>query len=198
MGYQYDIFLSYPRSAHVEPWVHKHFLPELRGCLDVHLAHEPRIFVDTAQPTGVRWQQHIKEALLKSRLMVAVWTPPYFRSQWCIAEWDSMLEREKRLAKNGSKPTRGLVYPVIYSDGDHFDQRAKDTQHRRDLTKYNYPYDCFRDSTAYLSFHDAMMAMSQEIEAHLKDIPDWQPDWPVATPKPIPESPASNVNLIGL
>lgn len=195
MGYQYDIFVSYPRAGQVGSWVHKHFLPVLSECLNVHLPDEPRIFVDTDQPTGIQWPEHIKEALLKSRLLMAVWTPPYFRSQWCIAEWTSMLEREQLLAEDGCKPDRGLVYPVIYSDGKHFDERAKNVQYRKDLTKYTYPYECFKDSTTYLEFHDAMMSISQELEVHLNEIPDWEPDWPIATPQP---PAASTVNLIGI
>ena len=184
MAYEFDVFLSYPRAGQVGPWVHNHFLPVLRNCLDVHLAYEPRIFVDSAQPTGVKWPENIKEALLRSRLMVAVWTPPYFRSDWCLAEWFSMLERENWLAQNGSKPKRGLVYPVVYSDGKHFDPRAQATQYRRDLSAFTYPYPGFKDSAAYLQFHDAIMTMAQEIEDHLGEIPAWQPDWPVVAPKP--------------
>ena len=195
MDYQFDIFVSYPRAGQVRSWVHKHFLPVLRECLNLHLANEPRIFVDTEQATGVQWPEHIRKALLRSRLLIAVWTPPYFRSQWCIAEWDSMLEREQVLTQDGRKLSRGLVYPVIYSDGKHFDPRAQNTQYRKDLSRYTYPYDCFRDSPAYLEFHDAMMSMSEEIEAHLGEIPEWQPDWPIATPVP---RPASTVNLISI
>ena len=195
MGYEYDIFMSYPRAGQVGSWVQKHFLPVLRECLIAHLADEPRIFVDYTQPTGVQWPDNIKNALLKSRLMVAVWTPPYFRSHWCVAEWCSMLEREQSLAQSGCKPDRGLVYPVIYSDGKHFDQKARETQYRKDLSNFTYPYDCFKDSTAYLRFHDTIMTISQEIEEHLSEIPDWQPDWPIATPQPVAPS---SVNLVGI
>ena len=195
MGYHFDIFVSYPRAGQVGSWVHKHFLPVLQECLNAHLPNEPRIFIDAEQPTGVQWPAHLREALLRSRLLLPIWTPPYFRSHWCIAEWVSMLEREQRLDEEGSKPARGLVYPVIYSDGKHFDQRARDTQYRKDLSNFTYPYDCFKHSTAYLSFHDAMMSMSQEIETHLNEIPEWQPDWPIVTPQ---APPLEAVNLIGI
>ena len=195
MAYEFDIFMSYPRAGQVGPWVQNHFFPVLRDCLEVHLDHNPRIFVDSAQPTGVQWPQNIKDALLKSRLMVAVWTPPYFRSDWCFAEWSSMLEREKQLAQDGCKPNRGLVYPVIYSDGKHFDPRAKDTQYRRDLSKYTCPYPCFKESTTYIDFHNTIMEIAQEIEEHLGEVPAWQPNWPIVVPEP---SHASPVNLVGI
>ena len=188
MAYEYDIFLSYPRKGQVCPWVHNHFLPLLRECLDSHLENEPRIFVDTAQPTGVQWPQNIKDALLHSQLLVAVWTPPYFRSQWCLAEWNTMLERESKLQHSGNNPHRGLVYPVVYSDGDHFDQRAKATQYRGDLTRFTYPYPCFKESSKYLLFHDAMMSIAEEIERHLLEIPGWQADWPFVEPDTIATS----------
>jgi len=183
LAYEYDIFLSYPRSGQVGQWVHNHFLPVLRDCLDVQLAEVPRIFVDTAQPTGVEWPENIMEALLRSRLLVAVWTPPFFRSLWCTAEWASMLEREKLLAVSGRKPHRGLVYPVVYSDGKYFDPRANVTQ-ARDLTAYTYPYPGFRESAAFLKFHDVVMSIAEEIGRHLEEIPDWEPDWPIIKPRP--------------
>ena len=183
MAYEYDIFLSYPRKGQVCPWVYNHFLPLLRNCLDSHLEQEPRIFVDSAQPTGVRWPDYIKDALLHSRLLVAVWTPPYFRSLWCLAEWNSMLQRESVLIQTGNNPPRGLVYPVVYSDGDHFHPRAKETQYRRNLSAFTYPYPCYRHSSAYLPFHDAMMSMAEELEAHLSEIPEWEANWPVVEPE---------------
>ena len=191
MAYKYDIFLSYPRSGQVGLWVKNHFLPLLHECLNSHLACAPSIFVDDMQPTGVRWATNIKEALRQSKLLVAVWTPPYFRSKWCVAEWSSMLERELVLDRHDQKPRRGLVYPVVYSDGEHFDERAKATLYRRDLSNFTYPYPCFKDSSVYLQFHDIMMSVSQELRDHLAEVPAWQQNWPVVEPKHIPTPPIS-------
>ena len=94
-----------------------------------------------------------------------------------------MLERESALTQAGRIPQRGLVYPVIYSDGDHFHPRAKDTQVRRNLSAFTYPYPCFKHSVAYLPFHDAMMEIAREIENHLAGIPEWEADWPVIEPE---------------
>lgn len=193
MTYQYDIFLSYPRAGHSGEWVRNHFLPLLQGCLDDTLPLKPNIFIDQALPTGSEWPASIKDALLRSKLMVAVWTPPYFQSPWCLAEWQSMLARERFEADKGMKVPRGLVYPVIYSDGHHFAPEAKATQHRRDLTDFTYPYVSFKDSEKYLRFHDAMMEVASEIEEHLNIIPAWDPTWPLA------EAPAATpTKVIGL
>jgi len=180
LAYEWDIFISYPRDGQVGRWVTNHFAPVLRDCLDSVLPHAPRIFIDQAMPTGGNWSDDLKRALLRSRLLIAIWTPPYFRSEWCMAEWESMLAREAALA--GGRPSRGLVYPVVYSDGNHFAQRAKQTQYRRDLTAYTYPFASFRESAEYVGFHDAMMSIAAEIETHLETIPEWQADWPIVEP----------------
>ncbi|RWX19233.1 TIR domain-containing protein [Rhizobium leguminosarum] len=187
MSYVWDVFLSYPRSEQVQPWIDKHFLPVLRGHLDGLLLDEPKIFVDSTQPTGVQWPEHIRDALLRSRIMVAVWTPPYFRSQWCMAEWVSMLKREDALKSAGKPQPNGLVYPVKFSDGHNFDERAKTTQ-SRDLTQFAYKYDSFRDSPRYLDFDDAVRAIAQEIELRLGEAPDWSPDFPFADPASVVEN----------
>ena len=87
------------------------------------------------------------------------------------------------------------MYPVVFSDGEHFDERARETQYRRDISEFTYPYPCFRDSVLYLDFHRAVTSIAQEICEHLTEIPDWQPDWPIIIPEEIPTNP---VNLAGL
>lgn len=99
-----------------------------------------------------------------------------------------MLERELLLRRPGDSPSRGLVYPVVYSDGDHFPPRARETQYRPDLSEFTYPYSCFIESPAYLRFHDAMMSIAAEIENHLSESPEWQANWPVVEPEQVPPS----------
>jgi hypothetical protein len=50
--------------------------------------------------------------------------------------------------------TQGLVYPVRYSDGEHFHPDAKLTQCRKDFSELNYPDDVFALSAKYLEFDD--------------------------------------------
>lgn len=104
-----------------------------------------------------------------------------------------MLEREDALG--AVRPPRGLVYPVVYSDGNHFSLRAKQTQFRRDLTAFTYPYPGFRESATYLTFHDAMMDIAAEIETHLQTIPPWQADWPIVEPEAEAQPPVALLEL---
>ena len=181
MSYEWDVFLSYPRTERVQPWLEKHFIPLLRMHLEGLLADEPKIFVDSMQPTGVQWPQHIQAALARSRVMVAIWTPPYFSSDWCMAEWESMLQREVFLAERGNPQPSGLVYPLVFSDGKNFDERAKKTQ-SRDLSKLNYHHDCFRDSSKYLEFDDEVRKIAEDIENRIIVAPEWNSLFPLADP----------------
>ncbi|MBP0593613.1 toll/interleukin-1 receptor domain-containing protein [Paraburkholderia sp. LEh10] len=182
MSYEWDIFLSYPRLGDAGQWVENHFHPRLKECLTNELAQPPRIFLDREQPTGVEWPENLKQALLQSRIMVAVWTPPYFASRWCMAEWTSMLEREIVLDKRGRKPARGLVFPVIYSDGKHFDPRAKQIQINFDFTEYNHPFKHFDSTPLYIDFNKLVKDLAISIDEHLTLAPEWEDGWPALEP----------------
>lgn len=189
MAYEWDIFLSYPRGGYAQSWVENHFHPALSGCLEGEMAHKPKIFVDTEMWGGETWPLAIQKALQKSRLLVTVWTPPYFQSHWCMSEWESMLAREKHIGQSGTHETPKLVYPVVFSDGKHFDKRASKTQ-SRDFSDFNYYPPSFQDSPKYLQFFDLIKSISKEIETRLTQAPDWRDDFPLLEIPPIiPDGP---------
>src|SRR5271157_4467432 len=97
MPYMHDIFLSYTNRDPVGPWVRNHFHRLLKSWLSNYWGQEPEIFIDRDLETGVRWPDALREHLLHSKLVVAVLSPPYFRSRWCLAEWQSMLNRQENL-----------------------------------------------------------------------------------------------------
>jgi len=104
----------------------------LPDCMPVD--HDTKIFVDLKIETGSAWPDELRHALKTSRCILAVWSPEYFRSEWCLAEWHTFREREKVANMISNSNSRGLIYPVKFADGDHFPQAAKDVQ-QRDLTK---------------------------------------------------------------
>lgn len=188
-GYSFDVFLSYRRSGRgsVAEWVHNHFHPLLVSCLADELPEEPRVFIDLEAETGCRWPSLLEETLLRSRLLVAVWSPPYFHSSWCLAEWLSMEAREQVVR---SKPGRtpGLVYPVVYADSTHFPPAARERQ-ARDMKAWSVPAAHYRESHDYHGLHREMRKLASEIAGILPRTPEWTPDWPVSRPQPLPLSP---------
>jgi TIR domain len=188
MPYEHDLFISYRRRGDVKGWVQNHFYPRLKEGLTNQLPCEPTIWLDVEQEEGVDWPLNIRHALLRAKYLVAVWTPDYSRSRWCVAEWKSMLEREKHLGMRTKNNPRGLVYPIKYSDGQHFDPIAKATECKKDFSaQLNYPYPSWAGSTTYLAFHDRVNEVAADLANWLDEgkVPMWNEDWPVLTPAPL-------------
>lgn len=181
MDYEWDVFISYSHKGHVRDWVKNHFHRELMLSLEDVLPDDPRIFIDHEIPTGSQWPERLEAALLRSRCLVTVWSPPYFRSEWCMAEWVSMRKREATLKEvNGQSPT--LIYPIRFADGDHFPPEANNTQQCKDLSEYGHDGEQFRDTPDYLNFQKEMRTVAKEIATILECAPEWQADWPVDRP----------------
>lgn len=190
-GYAYDLFVSYRRTPNVREWVRNHLVPRLSDALADELEREPRIFMDAELEVGVRWPDRLVWALQRSRLMLAVWSPPYFTSAWCMAEWQTMLRREQLVGMSGRPAQPGLVYPIRYSDGHRFPAAAQNVQQEMIFSEWRYPYPQFADSPKYLDFHDAVVELAERLARRLDDTPAWRPDWPSVFPGATPPSPAT-------
>lgn len=192
MAYQYDVFLSYTRRASAGEWVERHFYPLLRDALENSMPREVRIFVDWRQETGISWPDNLAQALSTSRVMVAVLSPPYFRSPWCLAEWVSMCERHRVLGLALESDPTALIHPVVFADGDYFPREAKALQYR-DFRPWSYPSEVFKNSPLYLDFYSAVQQFAETLALGIEAVPDWRPGWPVIRPDSLPEYPSTNV-----
>src|ERR1700679_3339407 len=125
IDYEFDVFFSYKRHNLTLHWmrgVHhrlKYWITQETG------GREVRMFVDEESvETGDRWPERLKEALKLSRCMIGLWSPEYFQSSWCVSEWESFRERERRL----NMQSHGLIAPLRFHDGEHFPAEAKNVQ----------------------------------------------------------------------
>jgi hypothetical protein len=182
-GYEFDVFISYIRSGNPRDWVHHNFLPRLRNCLADHLADEPRVFVDEEMDRAMNWPLRLENALNHSRIMVAVFSPQYFRSPWCLAELRTMEAREQLFGLNSVAQPHGLIYPVLFSDSENFPAYARDRSWR-DLKVWNRPDVVFQQTVQWIDFHQQVEDMAIELAKLLPRVPDWQPDWPGYRPDP--------------
>lgn len=165
-------------------WVRNHLCPVLRRQLESEMNEEPRVFVDEDIDTGSAWPELLARKLHRSCCLLTVWTPQFFRSKWCLAEWKSMQLREQRLGLLTTENPKGLVYPVVFADGDFFPEEAKRIQSRLDLRDYAYPYLQFRESAKYLDFHDKVRQVAQELVRMLGRTPAWDSNWESFRPEP--------------
>lgn len=185
MSYEYDIFISYRRSDTIGPWVKNHLAPRLQLRLNEVAPYNVNVFCDFKMDDGVNWPAELKRSVHRSRLLLSIWSADYFRSKWCMAEWQSFRQREALLGLFTDENPQGLVYPVRYADGDHFHAEAKVTQCRRDFSTLSYPEESFRDTKKYLEFDDLIREMARDLERLLGSVPSWRDDFPILEPPPI-------------
>ena len=180
--YLYDVFISYRHKPPMGEWVRNHFYPlleqRLPDCLPV--AHDTKIFIDWDIETGAAWPAKLRQALRTSRCLLAIWSPEYFRSAWCQAEWQTMLERHRLLDLGTEQNPAGLIYPVTFADGEHFSSEAKEAQ-QRDLRKWNIPHPSFRETKDYVDFDREVQVLCKELAEMIQRAPAWQ-EWPIVTP----------------
>lgn len=178
VDYEFDVFVSYSRSAqHVCAWVRNHFYPVLKGWLEEETGRA-EVFIDEQlnEHIGVPWPDQLAKRLDRSRLLVPVLSAPYFRSEWCTAEWSTMEEREVRSG------TQGLILPVVFADGTTFPEQVRNRQLHEQFKNYNVPEPRYRESEAYQYFHQEVQRLAQLIAVRLTEVPDWQDDWPPLRP----------------
>lgn len=184
--YEYDFFLSYPVNSDAGTWVRNHFLPVLRAELQ-NEAPNPTLFCWLENETGVLWEPKLKQAHARSKIMVAVLTPPYFyKSQWCPIEWHTMFKRQElaQLATR-SDGTDSLIYPVLFSDGPSLPNYAHQVT-CKDFRAWAFPEPQFKDTNKYLEFREAVRELAQElVHRRLPLAPPWSADWPAIEVPPL-------------
>ena len=65
-----------------------------------------------------------------------------------MSAWKSMAKREERLGYRTPENPTGLVYPVVFFDGEHFSPEARRIQ-SRDLRQWSSPYLSFREPQGF-------------------------------------------------
>lgn len=186
--YQYDIFISYRHAAPMLDWVKAHFYPLLQAWLPNYLPehHKPEIFVDFMIEAGTEWPEQLRGALLRSRCLLAIWSPDYFRSQWCKAELETIRERERLLGRRSEDGSNGLLYPLRYADGDHYPDDVKLIQ-QIDIRDWNTPHEVFRHTAGYVDFDKKVQEIAERLAERILDAPPWDASWPVITPAVSPK-----------
>lgn len=185
-NYLYDVFISYRRRSPVGDWVRNHFYPLVSDWLPQVMPYNPKIFIDFDEiETGQDWPLRLQQALGGSKCLLAVWSADYFRSAWCVAEWKSMMQRESILGLRTADNPLGLIYPVVFFDGEHFPEAARRLQ-QRDLSRWSNPYPSFKDTQDYLALTAEVKEVAADLWGIVKVVPPWQPDWPLELPEMIP------------
>lgn len=193
-GYQWDVFISYSRRGDVPEWMKNHFHPRLQNSLDGHMRDEPRIFLDDGLEAGSVWPDRLEHALVRTKILIAIFSAQYFRSRWCLAEWDSFAQRERLVGRRGSGRQHDLIIPILFQDSDNFPEFARARQWE-DLKQWNKPRSYYQDTPEYSGFHTRIEEIAARLARRLDQVPEWQPDWPVNRPDPPHSPPARHPRL---
>ncbi|HNH46779.1 MAG TPA: toll/interleukin-1 receptor domain-containing protein [Myxococcota bacterium] len=172
MSYSYDVFISYRRSpAQARDWTQHVLYPTLRTWLENELNLKPeQIFIDTEHlsDNGLPWPPKLREAILGSKVLVAVLSPQYFESDWCRTELYSMLERQQR---TGGR----CVYLLQVFDGDCYPPEIH-VRSPADLSKYAT---LNRRYLPQRGWDERCKKMANELKGLLAQAPPYDPDAPI-------------------
>jgi len=173
--YKYDVFLSYKRRDPVGSWVQKFLYHYFCDCLsDAIGGKKVDVFLDQASiEVGDDWKQTLKDGLRRSKILLAVCSPGYFQSDWCLSEWKTFALRE------AVAQTKTLRIPIRHNDGEHFHEDANAKQ-MMDFSDCTSIYPAFVNSPKAIVFEEKVGELARAVAKRLKDIPPFNPCWEVA------------------
>ncbi len=177
MVYEYDVFLSYTTEYPFGTWVHETFLPLFKPYLKNAINREVNIFIDKQEiSSGDAIPERIKRALSHSKCMVAMWSPSFFHSKWCMSECAIMLHRENKLGYRTIKNPTGLVIPVNVFDGDNFPEFTKNIKWL-DCKNFTRVGEGFKKTERYVDFQDLLIRWVDDVANSIKNAPHWSVEW---------------------
>jgi len=129
-NYEYEAFISYRRYGLWPEWVKDTFMPLFRHYLESEVPNA-KVFIDYEMETGNVWPAKLAEGLSHSKILVGLWTKPYFCSKWCLTELSLMCAREQLCNFNTQNIPQRLIVPATLHDGDDFPESANKIQQRK-------------------------------------------------------------------
>lgn len=191
MDYEYDVFVSYSRQSLRTEWIVDIFLPQLL----LHLGDEvvtatgrrlAPVVIDQAAvnfdfdrselngvvgfAVGTDWRESLRRVVSKARCMVGIWSPQYFVSEICLAEWYSFQQRD-------------MVVPLSVNDGDSFPLQAH--EQRVNMNDYFLVGPAMRQSQTYIDFQRAMKQFCVATARKIAAAPEWH-NWNLIEKAPPP------------
>jgi len=168
LDYEHDIFISYRRMDKVWiRWTKENFVQPLHSLLRP-VDSGIKIFADYQIEIGALWPDYVARALARSRLMIPVLCPDYFKSDWCRLELALMHHR----AINQSA---SIILPFIINDGDCFPPEIQAIQ-SVSIHDFANPY-MLTNSPRQEDFAEHLKACCPRIHDALATVPQFDPAW---------------------
>jgi hypothetical protein len=177
LSYRYDVFVSVKWDDLFGAWVRDDFmpvfLPHLKNSV---IAKCDRDFAGIFYykddiSYGQNWKNRLKEAIPYSRCVIALCSPEYFRSRYCMLEWNSFSDRAQSVNAD-------LIIPASIHDGQSFPQYARDIQ-VGELQDFVIPGSGFRLTAQYATFVARVRELADCVAARVQAAPEFQA-WSIA------------------
>jgi TIR domain len=180
--YRYDLFVSYKREPRdkqlVTPWL-REVLNRIEYWVRQEMGGGPvSIFFDEQSiEVGDDWPDELRDALQSAKCLLPVWSPEYFHSAWCVAEWKSFLLREKMMRERDDQQRR-LIIPIRFHDGAWFPEEAKRVK-QLDLSPYTATTRAFWESKRADELDQVIKDFAPTIATTVAKAPPYEKGWPV-------------------
>jgi TIR domain-containing protein len=193
-AYQFDVFLSVKNDEVFNGWVRGTFFPLFESYVRNDIAAKCKrqcagvFYYKKSLKPGDPWPDELREGIRRSRVALALCSPEYFLSKWCLTEFYSFLDRNKK--KNAK-----VLMPLSIHDGDGFPEDARNIQDG-DLADYVIVGEGFKETKKYADFQAALKDFSVRVAELVSKAPDFE-EWPViekTTPGETPTVPQQNLS----
>lgn len=169
--YKYDLYISYKRGGVLNEWVES-FIYNLTSWLEVEMIEPPQIFLNIQDVDSMSSvNSAIDYSIKHSKLLIALLTPAYFASDFCIREWLFFEKREKQ-----SMNAQPLILPILLRGGDLLPDHIK----RRQLLNASeslMSFTALKRSGTSKGEYDLLQLVSQSITKMLENAPPFDPNW---------------------
>lgn len=178
MSYEYDVFISYKSGKVYGRWVEEIFYDFFKEYLDQSLGRPSNIFLDKSSIyDGDSWPAKIKQAIAKSKCLVAILSPLYFQSEWCKKEFAAILYREEKLGLKTLQKPRGILSAIILHDGNMFPQIIKKNIQCRIWHDYALVGKGFENTQTFIEFQRELLSYAANVAAIIENVPPYSENW---------------------
>src|SRR6267154_622148 len=185
--YTHDIFLSVKSDAIFGEWVSSIFIPLLEAYVRQDIiavckrAPEDIFYYKKNLKPGDPWPDDLKTAIQESRVAVALCSPEYFYSEWCLTEFHTFWERGKTKSKR-------LLVPASIHDGESFPDDIRGNLQFESFSEYVVVGDGFRTTKKFSDFQDVLKEFSKRVADLVLQAPPFE-DWPLVEKTMTQETP---------
>jgi len=169
-GYEYDVYISYRRDVLTMRWIEEHFFPMFLSFLDMESPNGASVFFDKRSVmTGSIWPLELERSLQRSRCLLPLFTPVYFRSELCLRELFTFYEREKCTSTQ-------LIVPLVLFNGQVFPDYVKSLK-QFDMQPFFITGSAFSKTSKYIDFESAIRDLAKYVVNIVEKSPPFNADW---------------------